>query len=293
MKQALFLAVVLLTVPLYGQQQTTSNEWKAVSDALGRTGKPQPDGAIKFGMPRKDLKVTANGVAIKPGLALGSWAAFANVGGKTEAMGDLVLTETEVGPVMQSLLSSGIEVTALHNHLLFEQPRVMYMHFHGMGDGVQIARALREALGKTATPPDAPTQAQPAAIDLDAKQIDSILGHKGTNNGGIYQFAVARSEKIMMDGSQIPNSMGIATAINFQQLGAGKAAITGDFVLLASEVNPVMRALRDNGIAVTAVHSHMLTEEPRLFFMHFWAQDDALKLARGLRAALDKTHSAS
>jgi hypothetical protein len=289
----IFLAAVLLLLPLYGQQQTTANDWKSVSDALGRTGKPQPDGAIKFGMPRKDLKVTADGVAIKPGFALGSWAAFGHVGGKTEAMGDLVLTEAEVGPVMQSLLASGIEVTAVHNHLLFEQQRVMYMHFHGMGDGVQIARALHGALAKTGTPADTPAQAQSAEIDLDTKQIDSVLGRKGTNNGGIYQVSIARMEKIMMDGAQVPNSMGIATAINFQPLGSGRAAITGDFVLLASEVNPVMRALLENGIAVTAVHSHMLTEEPRLFFMHFWAKDDALKLARGLRAALDKTHSAS
>jgi hypothetical protein len=286
MKAVLFLALFL--VPLHAQQ--TSPEWKSVSDAMGRTAKPQSDGAIKFAMPRKDLKVTADGIAIKPGFALGSWAAFYRVNGNTEAMGDLVLTEPEVGLVMQSLLDSGIEVTAIHNHLLFEQPRIMYMHFHGMGDGAQLARALHGALAKTGTPAESPTPAQPAEIGLDTKQIDSILGHKGANNGGIYQVSVPRVEKITMDGSQIPNSMGIATAINFQPLGSGKAAITGDFVLLAREVNPVMRALRENGIVVTAVHSHMLTEEPRLFFMHFWAKDDALKLAHGLRAAIDKTH---
>jgi hypothetical protein len=212
-------------------------------------------------------------------------------------MGDLVLTEAEVAAVMGALQDGKIEITALHNHLLNENPRVMYMHIDGHGDAVKLAQALHAALALTGTPLAASTPpAQPEQIDLDTKQLDQILGQAGKINGGVYQFAVPRAEKIaegeMSRGAEpIPASMGLATAINFQPTASGKAAITGDFVLLGSEVNPVIAALRANGISVTAIHSHMLDDSPHLFFMHFWANDDALKLARGARAALDKTNS--
>jgi biotin operon repressor len=242
-------------------------------------------------MPRSDLKVTANGVELKAGFALGSWAAFRNMGNHMDVMGDLVLTESEVGPVMQKLVDSGIEITAVHNHLLGESPLIMYMHIHGMGDGPKLATALRDAVALTKTP--ASTSAPGANPDLgfDSKQLDSTLGYAGRNNGGVYQYSVPRAEKITENGMTIPNSMGVATAINFQPTSGGKAAITGDFVLTAKEVNPVIQALRQNGIAVTALHSHMLDEQPRLFFMHFWANDDAMKLGKGLRAALNQTNS--
>ena len=273
------------------QQQTT--RWKAVDDAMGRQGQDQPDGAHRFNMPRSDLKVTANGVEIKPGLALGSWAAFQMMGNHSDVMGDLVLTESEVGPVMQKLVDSGIEITALHNHLLNESPHVMYMHIHGQGDAVKLASSLRDALALTKTPAVAAAPSGPPPdLGLDTKQLDTVLGQTGRNNNGIYQYSVPRAEKITDGGMTVPNSMGVATAINFQPTGAGKAAITGDFVMIGREVNPVIKALRQNGIAVTALHSHMLDEQPRLFFMHFWANDDALKLAKGLRAALDQTNSA-
>jgi hypothetical protein len=206
-------------------------------------------------------------------------------------MGDLVLAEDEVAPVMVESQSGGIDITALHNHLLGETPRVMYMHIHGMGNAANLAKAIHQAIAKTKTP-DAGAAAAPPNLDIDTKQIDQILGHAGKNNGGIYQVGVPRAEHITEGGMAIPNSMGVATALNFQPTGGGKAAITGDFVLLAKEVNQVIKALRENGIAVTALHSHMLQEQPRLFFMHFWANDDALKLAKGLRAALDQTNSA-
>jgi hypothetical protein len=273
------------------QQQTT--RWKAVDDAMGRQGQDQPDGAHRFNMPRSDLKVTANGVEIKPGFALGSWAAFQMMGNHSDVMGDLVLTESEVGPIMQKLVDSGIEITALHNHLLNESPHVMYMHIHGQGDAVKLASSLRDALALTKTPAAAPAPSGPPPdLGLDTKQLDTTLGQTGRNNNGIYQYSVPRAEKITDGGMTVPNSMGVATAINFQPTGAGKAAITGDFVMIGREVNPVIKALRQNGIAVTALHSHMLDEQPRLFFMHFWANDDALKLAKGLRAALDQTNSA-
>jgi len=270
-------------------------QWKAVEEALGRPGQVQPDGVLKFGMPRRDLKVSVAGVEVKPVLALGSWAAFKKSGSDAMVMGDLVLVEGEVAPVMAKLQAEGLEITALHNHLLGETPRIMYMHIGGHGDPVKLAESLKAVLALTGTPPPAAPSAAstPAAeIGIDTKKIGEIIGLAGKVNGGILQFAVPRAEHITHGDMIIPNSMGISTAINFQPTGDGRAAITGDFVLLGKEVNPVIKALRENGIAVTAVHNHMLMEEPRLFFMHFWANDDALKLAKGLRAALDQTNSA-
>jgi hypothetical protein len=274
-----------------------STDWKPVELALGKAGSIQPGDVYKVSFPRSDLKVTAAGVELKPALALGSWVAFKRDGEMTLVMGDLVLTESEVTPVLRKLEAGGVEPTALHNHVLNESPRVMYMHIHAMGDGVKIAKAIHEALALTKTPFAAPPANAPSAeIGIDTKQIDQIMGQNGKVNGGVYQFSLARADEITDSGMSgdhkmtIPAAMGLAQAINFQPTGGGKAAITGDFVLLASEVNPVIKALRENGIEVTALHSHMLTENPRLFFMHFWANDDALKLAQGLRAGLDKVN---
>lgn len=288
------LIIVTLTTAIcgYAQQNATGGEWKPVEDALGRKGSIQPGDVYKFSMPRSDLKVAVAGTPIKAGLALGSWLAFKRIGNDAVVMGDLVLTEAEVEPVMAKLQQEGIEQTALHNHLLNESPRVMYMHIAGHGDQVKLATALKDALTLTKTPPAAPApQNQQQNLGFNTAQVDQVLGHEGKNNNGIYQVSVPRAEKINDMGTEVPPSMGTATAINFQPTGNGKAAITGDFVLIAKEVNPVIKALRDNGIMVTAVHSHMLTEEPRLFFMHFWGNDDALRLAKGLRAALDETNS--
>jgi hypothetical protein len=291
------VAAVLITLVSWSQSSKTtkaaaSADWKDVDSAMGRAGQDQPDGTHKYAFPRKDMNVTVGGVQIKAGLALGSWVAFKSTSqGNSMVMGDLVLAEDEVAPVMAELQSGGIEITALHNHLIGETPRVMYMHIHGMGNASDLGKAIHAAIAKTKTP-DAGAPAAPPDLDIDTKQIDQILGHNGKNNGGIYQVGVPRADHITEGGLAIPNSMGVATALNFQPTGGGKAAITGDFVLIAKEVNPVIKALRENGIAVTALHSHMLQEQPRLFFMHFWANDDALKLAKGLRAALDQTNSA-
>jgi hypothetical protein len=270
----------------------SSSEWKQVEAAMGRPGQVQPGDVIKFGMPRKDLHVVLDGVDIKPGLALGSWTAFKREGSGAMVMGDLVLTEDEVEPVMMKLQEGGIGESAVHNHLIGESPHVVYMHIASHGDAVQMAKAIHDAVALTRTPgPDA--AAQPTVeLGFDQKQVEQILGHTGKVNGGVLQIGVPRAETITDSGMTVPPSMGVATALNFQPTGSGKAAITGDFVLLGSEVNPVIKALRQNGIAVTALHSHMLMEEPRLFFMHFWANDDAVKLAKGLRAALDNTNSA-
>src|SRR2546430_1520014 len=273
------------------QQPAAATDWKPVEQALGKAGSMQPGDVYKVSLPRSDLKVTVSGVELKPALALGSWVAFKKSGDMTTVMGDLVLTEDEVTPVMTKLEEGGVDPTALHNHVLHESPRVMYMHIHAMGDGVKIAKAIHDALALSKTPFAAPAVAAPAQdLGIDTKQIDQIMGQSGKVNGGVYQFSVPRADKIMDNEMEIPPAMGIAQAINFQPTGGGKAAITGDFVLLANEVKPVIKALRDNGIEVTALHSHMLVETPHLFFMHFWANDDALKLARGLRAALDKVN---
>ena len=265
-------------------------DWKRVDQALGKAGSLQPDGAYKFGLPRGDLHVSVSGVAVKPALALGSWVAFKQVSdSEAMLMGDLVLLEGEVEPVLAKLQEGGIEQTALHNHLLHESPHVLYMHIAGRGGPTRLAAAVHAALALTKTPFGAPSATPSAApLGLDTAQIAQIIGHHGKVNGGVYQLGVPRAETVTVDGVEIPPSMGLATAINFQPTGHAKAAITGDFVLVGSEVNPVIRALHENGIAVTALHSHMLADLPHLFFMHYWGTDDALKLARGLRAALDK-----
>jgi hypothetical protein len=270
--------------------QDEASQWKQVADAMGRPGKLQSDGTFKFGMPRKDLNVTVAGTPIKRGLALGSWTAFAGTPDHAMVMGDLVLTESEVQPVMMKLQQGGIEETAVHNHLLNESPRIMYMHIEGRGGAVQMAKGIHDALALTKTPPpDSAPAANGKNIGIDTAHISSVLGRQGTVNGGIFQVSVPRPEKITDEGMEVPSSMGTATTLNFQPTGNGRAAITGDFVLLPNEVNPVLRALRENGIQVTALHSHMLNDQPHLFFMHFWATDDAVKLAKGLRAGLDHT----
>jgi hypothetical protein len=289
-------AVLAAALPalVHAQGGASTGDWSAVDRAIGRSGKAQPGEVQKYSFPRSDLHVTAAGVALKPALALGSWVAFKRMNssdGEAMAMGDLVLTEAEVPAVVAKLQAGGVQQTALHNHLQHESPRVMYLHIEGRGEPARLAELIRTALATTGTPPAAaPAQGGPP-FPLDTAALGRALQRSGTVNGGVYQVSVARAEPVRAEGMEIPPAMGVATAINFQPTGSGKAAITGDFVLTAEEVNPVLRTLEDQGIAVTAVHSHMLTEEPRLFFMHFWANDDAVRLARGLRLALEHTKS--
>jgi hypothetical protein len=288
-----FAAVTLLTLWAVSAN-AAGDDWASVGAALGKSGTELSGGIYRVGLPRTDIKATLDGVELKPGFALGGWLAFSKMGKDSAmVMGDLVLTMDEVGPVMAKLLAGGIEVTALHNHLLRNQPFTMYMHVLGIGDPVKLATALHAGLAASKTPLPAapsgssqPAAAPPPAIDLDTAAIDGLIGAKGTNNGGVYQYGIPRAEPVKDDGMTVPPAMGSANAINFQPTGGGNAAITGDFVLIAKEVAPVMRALRDNGIEVTALHNHMLGDEPRLFFMHFWANDDAKKLATGIKAAL-------
>src|SRR5258705_827906 len=244
-------------------------------------------------MPRTDLAVTVEGVPVKPGFALGSYAAFKQMGDHAMVMGDLVLLDQEVPAVMSGLFGGGLEVTAVHNHLNEMSPYVMYMHYEGQGDAIQLGKALRQALSASGTLLGvAPAAAASGGPALDSKQIEQALGRQGRDIGaGVYQVTVPRSEAITEMGQPLLPAMGVTTVINFQPLADGKAAITGDFVLLDKEVNPVARALRQHGIDVTAIHNHSLMDTPRLFYMHFWAADDAAKLAQGLKAALDQTNS--
>jgi hypothetical protein len=276
-------------IPAYAQDA----EWQKVDETLGR--KPAvSDDVRRYGFPRSDLSVTLDGVTIKPALALGGWVAFKPAHGGAMVMGDLVLLETEINPVMAKMIASGLQITAVHNHLLRASPATFYMHVAGHGDPVKLASAIRDALAESKTPMTvAPPASPPAAVDLDTAQLDQIIGVKGQANGGVYQYNVKRRDPITQEGMLLTPvaAMGVAIAMNFQPTGDGKAAITGDFVLTSDEVNPVIVALRAHGIEVTALHSHMLDEQPRLFFMHFWANDDAIKLAKGLRAAIDNTAS--
>jgi hypothetical protein len=288
MRKVLLSASVLAAV-FAGVAHAQEMDWPQVDAALGR--KPVVSGDVhRYSFPRTDLTVTLDGVTLKPAFALGGWVAFKPAHGGAMAMGDLVLLETEINPVMAKLIEGGLEITAVHNHLLRASPATFYMHVGGHGDPVQMAGAIHAALAVSKTPLTVPAAAPSPPIDLDTSQLDQIIGAKGQANGGVYQFSVPRRDQVTENGMQVSpvGPMGVAIAINFQPTGGGKAAITGDFVLTGDEVNPVLRALRSNGIEVTAVHNHMLTEHPRLFFMHFWANDDALKLAKGLRAALEK-----
>ncbi len=270
-------------------------DWQSVDQIFGRKPAVVSGDVHRYGFPRTDLAVTLDGVAIKPALALGGWIAFKPMGKQAMVMGDLVLLETEINPVMAKLIENGLEITAVHNHLLRGSPETFYMHVGGQGDAINMATAIRNALAESKTPLQAPAAAAPPpAVDLDTAQLDQIIGVKGVANGGVYQFGVPRRDPISEDSKALApvGPLGLATGIGFQPTGGGKAAITGDFVMTADEVNPVIKALRSNGIEVTALHSHMLTEQPRLFFMHFWANDDAVKLAKGLRTALDKMANA-
>jgi hypothetical protein len=284
-------AVFLLAMTLGGSSYAADADWSAVDQAFGKKGAAQPGGVYKVTFPRTDLQVMLDGVALKAGFALGTHIEFLPMGKQAMIMGDLVLTDTEINPVMKKLIEGGIEISAIHNHLLRVQPNVMYMHIGGTGDPGKLAQTIRAALELSKTPTTAPPAATPPpAIDFDTAAVDGALGAKGNNNNGVYQFSIPRAETITDQGMTMPPSMGTAIAINFQPLGGGKAAITGDFVLLAKEVNPVLQALRANGIEVTALHSHMLNDQPHMFFMHFWANDDAVGLAKGLGAALAKAN---
>ena len=278
------ISTLVLSIAAFGQELNTA----AIDQALGRSG--QKSGEVyKLSFPRTDLHVVANGVAIKPGLALGSWAAFAGTDEKAMVMGDLVLLQGEVNPVMKKLRDAGFEITAVHNHLLDEEPRLMYMHYMGEGNAKQLATSVHDALAVSKTPLGKPaTAAADSETPAWVKAVQDAVARQGTFKGGVLAFAIPRSTAIMSNGMTITPAQGVAESINFQEAGAGKVATTGDFVLTADEVNAVISALQEHDIAITALHSHMLKEEPRLFFMHFWGLGSADATGGGIKAALSK-----
>ena len=293
MRTAKLLFAICAAASIATAAKAQAVDWQKVDAAIGRSAAVAGD-VHRYGFPRTDLQVTVDGVTIRPALALGGWAAFKPMGNMAMVMGDLVLLGNEINPVVSKLMEGGLEVTAIHNHLLRAEPMTFYMHIGGHGDPVKMATALHAALGASKTPLTAPAAAgTPPAIDLNTAELDQIIGAKGTNNGGVYGIGVPRRDAVTESSMQMAPAgpMGVATAINFQPTGGGKAAITGDFVLIGREVNPVAKTLREHGIQVTAVHNHALDDNPRLFYMHFWADDDAVKLARGLKAGLDLTNS--
>ena len=265
-----------------------ATNWTDVDTAMGRPGAVQAGDVHRYSFPRSDLSVTLDGVRIKPALALGSWLAFRDMGDRAEVMGDLVVTQEEVNPVISRLLEGGLTITALHNHLLRSSPSTMYMHVHGTGDAARLATALRRALAASRTPTGPQAAATPAELALDTKALDSAMRSQGKAAGGTYQFSFPRAEQISEDGMAMPASLGLATAINFQPIGNGRAVATGDFVMIGSEVPSVIAELRRHGIEITALHNHLIDEQPRLFFMHFWGNGEAAALAQGLRAGLDR-----
>jgi hypothetical protein len=285
------LASLLAIFPalLSAQGVTTSK----VDEALGRSGQKSGD-VYRLGFPRTDLHVTVTGIEVKPGLALGSWAAFSGSDSQAMVMGDLVLLESELNPVIKSLRAAGFEITAVHNHLMGETPHVLYAHYMGHGEVSEIAKSLRRALEQSKTPLDKPAAAPPpppGESPAFVATIEGVIGSKGRFAGGVLSFGIPRADAVTDHGTPLTGAQGVAEAINFQEAGTGKVATTGDFVLTAEEINPVISALQDHDIAVTALHSHMLTEQPRLFFMHFWAVGPTESVAQGIATALAKVHT--
>jgi hypothetical protein len=288
----MFLAGVLVVQAQQRQSVPTPAglDTAAIDRIIGRTGATLAGDVYRIGFPRTDLTVTVGGVKVLPGLALGSWAAFKATGTGAVVHGDLVLLDPELNPVISALQAHDFEITAVHNHLLNETPAIVYVHYWGQGSATALAQAVKEALGQSKTPIAAPTA--PAAgvatdgEELPAEKIQQAIGLRGTVTNGVLGLAQPRPEVIQMMGVTLPPSMGMATAINFQTAGPGRVAATGDFVMIADEVNKVARALRDHDIEITALHNHMLHGSPELYFMHFWAEGDATKIAAGLKAAL-------
>ena len=276
----IFVLGLVLATPLFAQ-----SNWDAVGKALGREGKEQ-GGVYKVSFPRSDLSVTVNGTKVQPGLALGSWAAFRMEGNDAVTDGDLVLTAGEVNPVVDALQKNGLDVTAIHNHLLGEMPRVMYVHFFGKGDAAKLAQGLHEALAATKTPMGPAPAPKPPALGFDQKKVEGIMGKSGQANGKVLAFSFPRPHAIAMRGNELPPAMGMATAINFQQSAKGVAA-TGDFVVDPNQVNAVIKALRAGKVEVTATHNHLLEGQPETIFIHFWGDGPLDQVVPALKSAVD------
>jgi hypothetical protein len=265
--------------------------YKDVLTTLGRQGDFK-DNVLKVNIPRNDLQVTVANVKTPTPFGFGGWIAMTKgTGGKEVMMGDLVLTQEQVNPVMSALLDNGLQVTALHNHFFWDEPRLFFMHVHGSGTAQELAKNVKPALdlitkAPGSTPPAAPPAQPPAG--LDTAKLAQIVGHQGDQSGAVYKITVGRDDlKLTEMGAPINARMGLNTWAAF--VGTNdKAAVAGDVAMLASEVQPVLRALRQNGLDVVAIHQHMLGTQPTIYFLHYWGTGPADKLATGFKAALDQ-----
>jgi len=290
-KAIVVCALVSFTVlaPQPSPAQTALNT-ADISAVLGRAGTAMPGDVYRVAFPRSDLHVRIGAITLAPGLALGGYAAFKAEGDTTLAVGDLVLLENEIQPVMERLEGAGFQITALHNHLRSETPHVMYLHFMGAGSAAGLATALLEALKLSKTPLGS-MKAPNTAMPWFAGAIQDGLGRQGKASNGILSISVPRAEPVTMQGYAIPLAMGVAIVMNFEDAGSGRVATTGDFVLVALEVAPVEQSLRTHGFDVTALHHHMLGDEPRLYYMHFWSVQPPSLIAAGLKDALSHVNA--
>lgn len=290
----LSLAIVLLGSTFAASQDSRAAVALDIAQIERLTGAKgqlnEQEGTFKVSSPRSDLNIRTAGARMTPPLGLTSWATFLRAGSQTMVMGDTVVTESQVNPVMSVALENGLSVTALHNHFLWESPRVMFMHIAGMGDEAALATAVGKVfarIAETSGQTTAPTSSvDPAKTTLDAKKIESILGRKGDLKDGVYKITIGRTTK--MHGQSVANTMGVNTWMAF----AGSddhAIVDGDFAMLESELQGVLKALRGAGISIVSIHNHMTDEQPRIVFLHYWGVGSTRDLAAGLRNALSAT----
>ena len=284
----LLLAILLIAFPSsYSFAQDVPADYQAVLTSLGRTG-DYKGGVLKVNSPRNDVAVTVASVRTPTPFGFGGWIAMTKgSGGMDVMMGDLVLLQDEVNPVMSALLDNGVDVTALHNHFFWDDPRIYYMHVHGHGSAADLARKVKPALDLIGKKPAAAAASAPApAASIDTARITRIVGHAGEQSGEVYKITIGRDDlKVTEMGAPINARMGLNTWAAFVGTNE-KAAIAGDVAMLAKEVTPVLKALRSHGIDVVAIHHHMTGTEPAIFFLHYWGTGPIEKLAAGFKAAL-------
>ena len=286
---SLLVCLAITTTPAAAQDMPA--DYAGVLKTLNRQG-DYKDNVLKVNIPRNDLKISVDGVATPTPFGFGGWVALTKgTGGMDVMMGDLVLTENEVNPVMSALLDNGLDVTALHNHFFFDSPRIYYMHVHGHGTAADLAKKVQPALalmGKPGSSPASTATGRAITGNLDTAQLAKIIGHMGEQNGQVYKITIGRDDLALKEmGAAINSRMGLNTWAAFYGSDAD-AVVAGDVAMRENEVTPVLKALRSNGIDVVAIHQHMTTTQPTVYFLHYWGKGPAQKLATAVRAAVDQ-----